>query len=532
MRAQAQGHHHTYAFTVAPTIIVCAPFDALAEAVRLVHWQHVNASACKVTLACQKLPQITGQSRWRGHMRISYAQNFEDVILWRALHHVEKGMYIDIGAQDPLVDSVSLTFYKEGWRGVHVEPSPSYASLLRTARPDERVIEAAVGRSEDTATFYDIPDSGLSTTCAENARHHASEGRSVLLRIVASRSLASILDEYRDREIHWMKIDAEGGEKEVLESWRPSEVRPWVVLVESTEPNSRYSTHERWEHIILSLGYELCYFDGLNRFYLSRSHPELKPAFEAGPNVFDAFALNGTANAWFCRKVNAETKAAQDKANELATMTEELARQLAAARDQASELTSANASLQAELDDMARQAHRSGVRLEVLQRELDTTNDKLLVLSIGAARREAEMRDRIAAMDAHSSEMTHALHAIRSSTSWRVTSPLRGAKLAVSGISSGRIPGFRMAKKAAKRLAAPALTAGISIVERYPELRPFARAALSRFPTVHSRLRSFAVARNLLPKAPPPITWMIEPAPDTLNSWTDVIARNGKRSNH
>ena len=56
-------------------------------------------------------------------MFISYAQNFEDVILWRALKHVENGFYIDIGAQDPVIDSVSRGFYEKGWRGLHVEPT-------------------------------------------------------------------------------------------------------------------------------------------------------------------------------------------------------------------------------------------------------------------------------------------------------------------------------------------------------------------------------------------------------------------------
>ncbi len=41
-------------------------------------------------------------------MYTSYAQNFEDVMLWRALKHVSNGYYIDIGAQDPSIDSVSL----------------------------------------------------------------------------------------------------------------------------------------------------------------------------------------------------------------------------------------------------------------------------------------------------------------------------------------------------------------------------------------------------------------------------------------
>jgi hypothetical protein len=43
-------------------------------------------------------------------MFASFAQNFEDVTLWRALRDVGQGSYIDIGAQDPETDSVSLAF--------------------------------------------------------------------------------------------------------------------------------------------------------------------------------------------------------------------------------------------------------------------------------------------------------------------------------------------------------------------------------------------------------------------------------------
>jgi hypothetical protein len=70
----------------------------------------------------------------------SYAQNFEDVILWRAFGKLGPGFYIDIGAQDPVVDSVSLGFYEQGWRGIHVEPNAHYANLMRRHRSDEVVI--------------------------------------------------------------------------------------------------------------------------------------------------------------------------------------------------------------------------------------------------------------------------------------------------------------------------------------------------------------------------------------------------------
>ena len=87
----------------------------------------------------------------------SYAQNFEDVILWRALKHINAGFYVDIGAGDPLVDSVSLAFYERGWRGIHVEPLPNYAAKLRQARPDEEVIEAAIAKEPGTLIFFDVP---------------------------------------------------------------------------------------------------------------------------------------------------------------------------------------------------------------------------------------------------------------------------------------------------------------------------------------------------------------------------------------
>ena len=48
---------------------------------------------------------------------VSYAQNFEDVLLWRALRDAEPKSYFDIGAQDPTINSISLAFYEAGWRG-------------------------------------------------------------------------------------------------------------------------------------------------------------------------------------------------------------------------------------------------------------------------------------------------------------------------------------------------------------------------------------------------------------------------------
>ena len=108
---------------------------------------------------------------------------------------------------------------------------------------------------------------------------------------IPSIPLSKVLDDFTGRDVHWLKIDVEGAEAQVIESWLPSHVRPWIVVVESTAPNEPVQTHLAWEKQLLALGYEFAYFDGLNRFYVSTSHPELKAGFGAGPNFFDDFEL-------------------------------------------------------------------------------------------------------------------------------------------------------------------------------------------------------------------------------------------------
>ena len=237
-------------------------------------------------------------------MITSYSQNFEDVILWRALRHIKHGRYIDIGAQDPVIDSVSLAFYEAGWRGLHVEPVAFYAQKLRQSRPDEEVLEALVGRAGKRTVFYQIHDTGLSTSNREMARLQKAAGHKVTTKTFTCIPLSSILDRFQGLDVNWMKIDVETMEREVIGSWAPSPLRPWIVVIESTKPLLPEQSYIDWEGELIKLGYEFVYFDGLNRFYVSREHPELMTAFGPGPNVFDDFVLS--ASAPFCAKLNAQ----------------------------------------------------------------------------------------------------------------------------------------------------------------------------------------------------------------------------------
>jgi len=221
----------------------------------------------------------------------SFAQNFEDVILWRVFKNISSGFYIDVGANDPVVDSVSYALYQIGWRGIHVEPVPGYARRLRASRPDETVVEAAISESPEELLLYDIANTGMSTGRQDIANRHMQSGFDSEPIRVKTKTLEEILGMAKDKDVHWLKIDVEGMEACVLKSWGASAVRPWVVVVECVDPNSKESNFQEWESHLVSRGYEPAYFDGLNRFYLHHAHAELRAGFDAPPNILDNFIL-------------------------------------------------------------------------------------------------------------------------------------------------------------------------------------------------------------------------------------------------
>ena len=100
---------------------------------------------------------------------ISYAQNFEDVMLWRVLKGVGRGFYVDVGAQDPDVGSVTRAFYDKGWSGINIEPVAQYHEQLCRARPRDVNLRAVCGSDESERRFFEIPDTGLSTLDASIA---------------------------------------------------------------------------------------------------------------------------------------------------------------------------------------------------------------------------------------------------------------------------------------------------------------------------------------------------------------------------
>ncbi len=219
---------------------------------------------------------------------ISYAQNFEDVLLARALRGVEAGFYVDVGANDPVEDSVTKHFHEAGWRGINIEPSPVVFERLKQDRPRDVNLDCVAGASDGEAVFYEAATRGWSTSDPKLGASYVERdiARPVNMRML---KLDTILAEHGVETIHFLKIDVEGAEGEVLAGLDLARHRPWILLVEAVDPVSHESVAGSWEKRILDARYRRVFFDGLNLYYLANEHEDLALAFSRPVSVLDDY---------------------------------------------------------------------------------------------------------------------------------------------------------------------------------------------------------------------------------------------------
>jgi FkbM family methyltransferase len=360
------------------------------------------------------------------HPFISFAQNREDVVLFRALGHITNGRYLDVGANDPTADSVTRAFYDRGWHGMSIDPVRTYAQAHRDQRPGDVVYEVAATDSTGTVTLYEVPDTGLSSLHENVTNVQISRGREVRPVEVPARRLGDLLTEtgWQGLDIHFMSLDVEGAEAEVLAGADLGTWRPWVIVVESLEPDTALPSHERWQPQLEAAGYRFVLFDGLNRFFIADEHwDELHDKLSAPANVLDNFESARSA--------------------ELAHQVDRLRAELSECRAELDGLRAHHLSVVDDREILLTDRGRIYRRAEELTHEIDATRDReraalasavawrtkaTAAWTTNAAANGLATSAEVDRLRAATAGLTNELAAIRATLSWRITRPLRAVR--------------------------------------------------------------------------------------------------------
>lgn len=197
---------------------------------------------------------------------VSFSQDYEDIALYHLLSKVREPIrYIDIGANHPIIDSVTRFFYLRDGRGINIEPQVRYLELLKDDRCNDINVGVGIGSKNEILTLYGR--GGLATFDYDSALVDIKIKSEV--KVV---TLDYIIKKYKMSLIHFLKIDCEGWERECILGANLKKNRPWIICIESTLPCTSEACHEKWEYLLLDCNYIFIGQIGVNRFYSAKEY--------------------------------------------------------------------------------------------------------------------------------------------------------------------------------------------------------------------------------------------------------------------
>jgi FkbM family methyltransferase len=230
------------------------------------------------------------------HYQITYAQNREDLILAGIFRKIAVGFYVDLGANHPELNSVTKIFYDKGWSGINVDPHEHLILEFRRQRPRDVNIQAGVASQRGTMQLRCYPEDGEATFSADvkGIRRWMNADIAFFEKSVEVLSLAEILAQHRPTgDIHFLKVDVEGLELEVLLGNKWERFRPWVLCLERGIFQARRNAINAF---LAAWNYVHVFYDGLNDYYLATERRDLtddlfyaRDVLSLGPAIPAAF---------------------------------------------------------------------------------------------------------------------------------------------------------------------------------------------------------------------------------------------------
>lgn len=163
----------------------------------------------------------------------AYSSQFgeDEFVVTHVKHLPRRGVFVDVGAGDPVRFSNSHYFEQLGWTGLCVDADPKQVEALKRSRSCE-VEWAAVGLTEGDVQLLQSEDPDYSTTLDHLPAVAEERGWGYAPISVPAMPLEMVVEKHGIEEINLLSIDTEGTEIEVCKSLDWEKHRPRLVIVE------------------------------------------------------------------------------------------------------------------------------------------------------------------------------------------------------------------------------------------------------------------------------------------------------------
>jgi FkbM family methyltransferase len=173
---------------------------------------------------------------------------------------VDTGCIVDIGAFRPITFSNSYLFYKKGWYGINIDPTPGSKRIFDKVRPRDTNLELAISPVDGSSTFFLFGTPSVWNTLDADSAAFASRQTGIKpheVPVTLSR-LDTVLDQHlQGHSFEILSIDAEGLDIEIINANDFSRYKPRVVLVEVMDATGSTLNDTPVAKALNALGYEL-----------------------------------------------------------------------------------------------------------------------------------------------------------------------------------------------------------------------------------------------------------------------------------
>ena len=192
------------------------------------------------------------------YLQRTYSQEGEELIIRRFFHGRSDGFYVDVGAHEPRRYSNTHFLYREGWRGIDIDPNPGCIARFAKERPRDTHVNVGIGAGCRELRYFMFTAWELNTFDTAVAARREREGHQILkIRSVPVRSLAEVLADNvpSGTVIDVMSVDVEGLDLEVLRSNDWTRFAPRLVLAEVYEKDLRVVMDSELARFLLDYRY-------------------------------------------------------------------------------------------------------------------------------------------------------------------------------------------------------------------------------------------------------------------------------------
>ena len=147
------------------------------------------------------------------YYRKSYAQCGEDLVVDYIFNtlKIAHPSYLDIGAHHPYFLSNTYLFYRQGSRGVCIEPDPALYGRINRARKRDRNLNIGLASKRGSLQLHVFSSRTLNTFSEEEAKKYVQEGHEQIgLHEIDVLTIGDVMDQFFEKSPDFVSLDVEG----------------------------------------------------------------------------------------------------------------------------------------------------------------------------------------------------------------------------------------------------------------------------------------------------------------------------------